>query len=88
LAAYRAGQAIVARLAEAEPKDTKWQQDLAESHAKLAMALRGSGDTAAARAELVAARDINARLVKLAPDQTDWRGDLTSVEKALTELGE
>jgi hypothetical protein len=88
LAAYRAGQAVVARLAEAEPKDTKWQQGLAESHAKLAMALRGAGDTAAARTELVAARDINARLVELAPEQADWRNDLASLEKALRELGE
>jgi hypothetical protein len=52
------------------------------------MALRGAGDTAAARTELVAARDINARLVELAPEQADWRNDLASVEKALRELGE
>ena len=42
----------------------------------------------AAHAELVAARDINAKLVQLSPDNADWRNDLASVEKALTELGD
>ena len=69
-------------------ENTKWQQDLAASHTKLAAAYQGAGDTAAAHAELVAARDINAKLVQLSPDNADWRNDLASVEKALTELGD
>jgi len=61
---------------------------LSASHLKLAAAYRKAGDAAAARTELIAARDINASLVKQSPDNVDWRNDLASVEKALTELGE
>ena len=88
MAAYRDGQAVAARLAGSDRENTEWQQDLAASHMKLAAAYLGAGDTAAAHAELVAARDINAKLVQLSPDNADWRNDLASVEKALTELGD
>jgi hypothetical protein len=86
LKASRDSLAAQERLAASDRSNTRWQRDLAVVHSKLAAVLEKRGDIAQALAEFHKARDIMAGLVAVAPDQSQWKGDLAEFDGDIARL--
>jgi tetratricopeptide (TPR) repeat protein len=82
LTEYRAELDITQRLAEKDPGNAQWQQDLSVSHEKVGNVLLDQGDRAGALTEYRAELDITQRLAEKDPANAVWqRGLLVSYTK-------
>src|SRR6185437_7763253 len=77
LTQYRRSLQIKTRLAQSDPQNAKWQNDLAFTYAKMAGALSKSGQAEEARQALVTGRDIFVTLTTKYPDWEEWKQNLS-----------
>ncbi len=77
LDAYRAGNATVQRLSEADPGNAGWQYDLGISNERLGDVLMAQGNLDKALSHYRARNEIITRLAKSDPGNAGWQRDLS-----------
>jgi hypothetical protein len=83
---YRGGVDARKQLIEYDPDNGEWQHDLAVTYTKLAEAYGRSNNLEEAEAVLRLAGKIMTRLVKLSPDNSTWKSELTTLQKQIAGL--
>jgi hypothetical protein len=86
LQAYRDGFAIRERLAGSDRANGERQRELAVSYVKLALVHLRLGDATQASIELRSGRDIMTSLLASAPDNAQWRKEITWLDGEITQL--
>src|SRR5271157_603688 len=86
LDSYRAGLAIIARLAKTQPGTAGFQHDLAVSYSHVAMVEARQGDRADALAKFRQGRDSITWLIQQSPDDPTFSNELAWFDQQIADL--